>query len=616
MNVLSRLVIPASLTTALILSAGGHAAMQQPRQTATVAVGSAANPGELRQWDATVDSLIRSGELVVVSRRADRLLAERVHEHLVQYVAGVRVVGGGVTRQLDRGVTVSLAGTVHRDIGIDTAPALSAAAAGRRMERAAGAALVRGSVPELVILPLPDGSYALAYRAATSDYRIVFADASDGRILRVRDAIRRQSAVGTGVGVQGDRKKVATTRAGGRYEARDRLRAGEILTLDARYDEFALGRLLAGGEPGEQLWTANDIASDDDNDWSDKAVVDSHVHLGWTYDYLSRAQGWSGPDDRNGRIVNIVNVSRDFENAFFIPPPYGPEGAGGVVFGEIAGEPIVALDVVAHELGHWVIYSAMANRTGGDLRDNFGVTVRLGPRSYTDEQGNTRECATTRFTTFDENFELVMAPAVCQNGRFVLASSHAGAIHEAYADIIAEATAFFHARNAGTEGDYLQGSDEEALGVIRSLRDPHALRDPAAYGELREFALVDSVFGWDYADAVFIGGEFAATLGGLGGYGGDHWNSLILSHAYFLAVEGGTNASTGLTVEGAGAANRLQIEQIFFRALADLMPAATSLPQAADAIRQSAADTAPGSAAQRAIGEALRAVGLPPGAAT
>ena len=94
------------------------------------------------------------------------------------------------------------------------------------------------------------------------------------------------------------------------------------------------------------------------------------------------------------------------------------------------------------------------------------------------------------------------------------------------------------------------------------------------------------------------------------GYGGDHWNSLILSHAFYLAVEGGTHRSSGMTVEGVGGANRAEIERIFFRAMRDLMPATASLPIAAAVIRQSAADVAPGGDAGRAVDEALRAVGL------
>ena len=68
-----------------------------------------------------------------------------------------------------------------------------------------------------------------------------------------------------------------------------------------------------------------------------------------------------------------------------------------------------------------------------------------------------------------------------------------------------------------------------------------------------------------------------------------------------------------MTVDGVGGANRAEIERIFFRAMRDLMPAMATLPIAAALIRQSAADLAPGSDAQRAIDQALRAVGLRPG---
>ena len=57
---------------------------------------------------------------------------------------------------------------------------------------------------------------------------------------------------------------------------------------------------------------------------------------------------------------------------------------------------------------------------------------------------------------------------------------------------------------------------------------------------------------------MFVGGQYSGSIGP-GGYDGSHWNSLILSHAYYLAIEGGTNASTGLTVAGAGSANRLEV---------------------------------------------------------
>ncbi len=45
-----------------------------------------------------------------------------------------------------------------------------------------------------------------------------------------------------------------------------------------------------------------------------------------------------------------------------------------------------------------------------------------------------------------------------------------------------------------------------------------------------------------------------------------HINSTIVNHAFYLAIEGGRNRVSGLTVQGVGAANREQIEKSFYRA--------------------------------------------------
>ena len=56
---------------------------------------------------------------------------------------------------------------------------------------------------------------------------------------------------------------------------------------------------------------------------------------------------------------------------------------------------------------------------------------------------------------------------------------------------------------------------------------------------------------WDYTGLVLVDGRFVFALGGRG-YGGEHWNSTILSHAFCLAVEDGANRTTGLRVEPVG----------------------------------------------------------------
>ena len=108
---------------------------------------------------------------------------------------------------------------------------------------------------------------------------------------------------------------------------------------------------------------------------------------------------------------------------------------------------------------------------------------------------------------------------------------------------------------------------------------------------------------------MLIGRE--AFLMGTANQGGIHINMTILGHAFYLAVEGGTNATSGLAVQGVGGAQRAQIEQAFFRGMTVLMPNTPSLFVAALAIHQAAVDLfGVSSAPAQAIAQALGAVGL------
>ena len=90
-----------------------------------------------------------------------------------------------------------------------------------------------------------------------------------------------------------------------------------------------------------------------------------------------------------------------------------------------------------------------------------------------------------------------------------------------------------------------------------------------------------------------------------------HDNSTILSHAFYLAIEGGQNRTSGRTVQGVGTANRGQIEQVFFRAVRDLLPSVVSFAQIGPILRQAAVDVhGASSAATTAIDQALTAVGF------
>ncbi len=610
---LAGLVFPAAGRPAAAQLSPNEAAQLSPNEL-SVAVGYGADVDDLRRWDATVDGMTRTGELVVVSRQADRSLPGRTHEYLAQVFEGVRVRGGGVSRQLDRGATVSLFGTLYTGIDVETAPALTAGDAASLLLQRTGAAPA-GRLPEAVVLPLLGGLYELAYPLTLEDAHTYFVSAADGAVVQREAAFDTQSAVGTGAGFLGDTKKISTTRESGRYEARDRLRPGEVVTLDAGFDVEGLVRLLQSGPPRVPRWASGDIAVDPDNDWDDPAVVDAHVHMGWTYDYFAQRHGWEGLDGVNGRIVGIVN--NGFFNAYAYRPPFGPDGAGVYVFGQRgipgseATQPRVALHTVAHELMHGLTYFSVATRTGGGLIDNLGVVGRLSPPSF-EWEGETYNCPETTFR-IEVDFDVwEPIPALCSaDGRFVLASSQASGVNEAYSDIFGVSTGFFH-EGVGATGTYDYGG-EYAAGTLRSLSDPWSTFNAPAYPFSFEFAvvIVDDRY-YTYSGALFLGGRLVGFDPDFCCYGAQHWNSTILSHAFHLAIEGGTNLFTGLTVEGAGASNRAQVERIFFRALTELMPQATSFPLAAEVIRQAAADLAPGADVQRAIEDALVAVGLSP----
>ena len=578
----------------------------------------------LRRWDATVDGMARAGQLVAMSHVSDLSLEGRTHEYLAQHYAGIPVHGAGVSRQLDRsGVTVSLYGTLHRAIDVDTTPALSPVEVVALLEQPHGGAVLAGGQPRLTILPLLDGSYALTYMVPMTDLRFYFADADDGRVVHTMTAAMPQSAVGVGTGYEGDNKKLSTTHTSSRFEAWDTLRPGESLTLDAGSDETRFNRLLTehmqdGLPRGEPFWTADDIAADADNEWDDPAVVDVHAHTGWMYDYLFERHRWEGLDGDNGRILSIVNPGSAL--AFFARPPYGPEGTGVMAY----GTPWIDLDTVGHEMMHGVTHHAVSRRTGNDagLFTDLAASVRLGPASFIGRENRIHTCDNTRVPLripTPEGPETVLRPMWCVDGRFVIGSHQGLAVHEAYADIFAQAVEFFH-EDTGVTADYAVSRGAGEQPILRFPPDPRSQPlgpgsrhlYPDSYRDRYEFAFAirDEQF-VTFSPFGFVNAEYVFELS-RPGYGGSHWNSTILSHAFYLAIEGGTHRTSGMAVDGVGGERRAEIERIFFRAMSHLMPAAGSFAIAAAVIRQSAADLAGGSDAERAVNDALRAVGLAP----
>jgi thermolysin len=518
-------------------------------QTQTTLIAPA-NASAIRAWDADVSRMVRSGELQVRRERPDTLITGRTVQQLDQYVGGVRVWEGAVSRQLESTSPVSIFGVLH-DVGnVDVTPTLSSDEAKRAIESDASVGLGPGREPELVLLP-DEGTYRLVW---TADYFTLagrfrlFVDARSGAIVRRDNITETQLPAGTyvghGKGVFGDDKKMSTDSLAGGFIAFDTLRPPVIGTFDMRGNTSRSLNFLNGVV---RLGTGDYASTSSSNDWSDGPVVDAHVYSSLTYDYYFKRFGRRGLDNADIAIVNLMHLvrrsdyspARDttfWDNAFYA-------GSGVMVYGEgcdctEGGQRInylsAAIDVVAHELTH-------------------GVTDYSSNLDYFNESG---------------------------------------ALNEAFSDIMATSVEFFF-QEPGTgrqRADYLMGEDvftASAPGTVDGIR---SMSDPQAFG---------------YPD------HYSRRYTGMLDNGGVHVNSSIANHAFYLAIEGGTNRTSGIRVQGVGAANRLQIERVFYRAFAQLMPRNANFSMARAITLQAAQDLyGASSAPYAAVRDAWTAVGV------
>jgi bacillolysin len=517
----------------------------QHARVARIAPGSLT---DLRAWDARVDSMLNTGELRVRITREDTLMPGRSHQRADQFYRGVRVWGADVSRQLSGGQTISVFGVLYERIDIDTAPGLSADDAKAAIAKIAGAKLGEARVPELVVLPIENSErFALAYTERVLSRRglyIYFIDARTGALLlELNDLKTQASAVGRGVGVLGDEKKISTQTDAGAFRTWDELRPPDIRTYDMK-GNLALTEAFLNGEASIPF---SEIARDSDNNWSDGAVVDAHVYSGWTYDYFFKRHNRRGLDNNNIRIVSLVHPVRrqdifsqpdEIVGLYYVNAFYA--GGGVLVYGEglPAGITLVdgsavdflagGLDVVAHELTH-------------------GVTDFSSSLIYQNESG---------------------------------------ALNESFSDMMGTSVEFFFQPTGSgqRQADYQLAEDVWRPSGLRSMSNPASLGDPDHYSR-----------------------RFTGTADN----GGVHMNSGIPNQAFYLAIEGGTNRTSGVAVSGVGATNREQIEKVFYRAFTQMLPANANFSTARAATIQAARDLyGAGGAVERAVTQAWTAVGV------
>jgi thermolysin len=291
-----------------------------------------------------------------------------------------------------------------------------------------------------------------------------------------------------------------------------------------------------------------DLASDSDNTWEDGPVVDAHVYTAWTYDYYFKRFNRFGLNGQNRGVFSVVHPVRREDLR-----QASPDVVGLFYLNAFYLHP----DVMVYGVG---------------LPDNFVVLpLRQRVNFFSAALDIVAHELTHGVTRYSSNLQ---------------SRNESGALNEGFSDIMGvSAEFFFQPPGDGLmRADYLEGEDVFTPGAARSLADPGAFGDP------------------DHYSRRFTGPE---------DNGGVHTNSLIASHAFYLAIEGGTNRTSGLSVQGVGGANREQIERTFYRAFVLMLPSTATFSTARAATIQAARDLyGSDSAAERAVTQAWTAVGV------
>ncbi len=557
----SRRVLCVSVVAALSTVSQPGTFAQLPASLPTLRV-QATSVEDLRTWDAYVTQHERAGSLRVRTSRQDPDLPSRTVERLDQFHEGIPIWGADIVRSSERGVPIAIFGVLAPDLSIGVEPSLAPDAAGQALVRAGGieATLVRA--PELIVLPLESGDYRLAYMAVVAsgfEVNRIFVDAQTGVELWRYSEIQRQSAVGVGRGVLNDNKKLSVRQqSGGFFIADDSHRPPLIATFDMRGNRSRATSILNG-----QTSLANsDFASDADNVWTDPPVVDAHAHVALTYDFYYKRFGRNGLDGRNKPIQIMTNA-------------VSQQGALSLSASDLYGYAINAFWCPACYNANGMLY--------------FGNGIPPGYRALNDRN----------YTYFSGALDIAaheFTHAVTSSTSNLMYANESGALNEAFSDMMGKSVEFyFHPAGAQVgQADYVIGKDIARGVVPGALNGDRSMANPALYGDpdhWRNYRRLPNTQAGDY--------------------GGIHSNSGIPNHAFYLAIEGGTNRTSGMVVQGVGASNRERIEKVFYRAFTIYLTSTSNFSQARTATIQAARDLyGAGGVPEQAVTQAWSAVGV------
>ena len=536
------------------------AAVQAPTPQRLVAAESPLVAGQssgsalasLRAAAIEIAARLVAGDLRRTTSEPDALLPGRLHERFAQYYRGVPVFGADTTRQVNAfGQTVSVFGVFYPDIAIDVTPHVTIDEARALLGLSGGpGAVVRGA-PALTVLPVA-GGYRLTWTARVGSSR-------DGIIERTfLDAV-----TGDAVLTYNDtwtQSKSQGTVGRGTGLAGDLLKVSEAPNPSGGF--WAIDLLRPGADTTYDLKgnvvkalglsVGTDFPTTNDVATSADgtwtgAAASAQAYAGLALDYYRLRFHRAGIDNHNLEIRCFVNPANPADALTGIPP----------------------------NLTNF--YNNAFYNDGGYLF--FGAGSLTPSRSV-------------NFANFAAGIDVVsheLSHGVTQYTSGLLYQFESGALNESFSDMMSAAVEFmWQPVGLGpAQADWLEGEDVGPGGrPLRSFSDPHSLGAPDHYSLKLVTVLADDD-------------------------GGVHTNSNIVNHMYYLAIMGGTNRVSQITVQGVGFDHRDQIEQVIYRAFTTMLPSNATFSVARAATIQAARDLfGIGSAAETAMTQAWAAVGV------
>lgn len=211
-------------------------------------------------------------------------------------------------------------------------------------------------------------NFSIAYKFCIrsilpESYYDVYIDAEKGTVLGKYSSINEYASTDSVATVYSGRQTITSDYYSGSYRLRDYTRGNGIETYKYMSSNYQV---------------RTDYISTN-NTWSgmslfDRAALDVHWGLEKTYDFYLNKFGRNSCDNMGGKIVSFVNKS-GLDNAFFS----GTDTV--IVFGNKNNNPIVDLDIVAHEMTHAVTFftSHLGNQgESGALNEALSDVFAIG----------------------------------------------------------------------------------------------------------------------------------------------------------------------------------------------------------------------------------------------